>query len=353
MSNLTVYDYNIHDIFRFRFVGNKNQLEYIDKQYSFFRVEKQNKEIDMELFIGDFKKPSSNLKIVSRKYHVGHNILYCMDSYKVAKWKFAIENVDDVETTVHFHGNTISHLLLHKFIVDPLIRYKMAGKDFSPIHSSCILDGGFAYILAASANVGKTSTMLYSTQCGSQHMSDEYTMLSKDGYAYSYPTPLKLRTHNLKNMPFVKKGLNAGDILQIHLRTLFFKLTLGYADLAHSVEIEKIFPSEKIPMRAKLKKFFLLVKSPSHDASIKMVSSDEIARKMMVINKFEMLEFNNYMNAYLYANPESRISTYWDDYENNIESGLKDVTCYEVYVPIRYSPQTFDVIYRRIKNPGE
>jgi hypothetical protein len=339
MTRLT-RNYNIHDIFKFSITSNNyHVLNYVDKTYSFFRVD-AIKNADLELIEGSFFPSIDNNIIINGKYYMGNNSLYCADSYKLSKWKVWIEHLDK-NTKVHFSGDRIfSHWFLLRDILEPLMRYKLTFKGFSFIHSSCVGDRDNAYLFSACKGVGKTSTAMSLIERGLKLFSDDYTILSKNGDVFSFPCAIRLHGYNLDACPFLKNKLSLSNRFRIGIKEFIYNLSFHYANITQDVNIREIFSEAEIGIKSPLKMLILFTKTNGDDISIKCANSAELIQRLIIINKFEMSNFLDYLQAYSYADPTNNATLYWDYEAKNFQI-LSKIPCYEIAIPKKYTPQVF------------
>ena len=71
----------------------------------------------------------------------------------------------------------------------------------------------------------------------------------------------------------------------------------------------------------------------------------------LVINQqleFFHLPFLNYLSAYSYMFPDSKFSTRWESYKENIESNLGNAILYKVEVPKKYDESVIDMLFSMV-----
>ena len=339
--------YNLHGLLSFSIEGPKDKLDYINRQYCYFRSEEPLEAVDIEVTVGRVPEISAPYDIVNRMYMVNRRQIYAKDAYKVARWEFMIEGLEDERTKVYFDGNFWSYYILYKFFIEPLIRFKLNAKGFFMIHSSSVSTDKGALVFPASPSVGKTSTMLNWLHGGMGFIADEFTILNGRD-VYSYPTPLRLHDYNLTANPFVKKDMSAGDKFQIYLRTWIFRLTFGYGDITHEVNIWNVFRDVNIVDRAFLNAIIVFTKTSLDDVAVEELSARELVDRLVIINRFETSRFTDYLQAYEYAmntEPEKR---FWNLMREN---GMRTFTAERYYafkIPRRYTDKTFRQINERI-----
>lgn len=208
------------------------------------------------------------------------------------------------------------------------------------IHSSAVYSNDKAYVFPASPSVGKTSTMLNWLHKGKGFIADEYTIISKES-VYSYPTPLRLHDYNLRANPYVCEDMSFYDRFQIYLRTWIFRLTLGYGDVTHEVDIWNVFKNVKIINKSQLGKIIIFTKYAGKKVRIKDISKKEFVEKLLTIDRFESVRFNEYLDAYYYVNNISEEKQFWNQMRSNIEAIFSDDIYKEYNIPSFYSEDTF------------
>lgn len=341
--------FNIHGIFKFRVLGNNNKyMDYLEREYSYFKVRSVNNP-DLIVYIGDFKSKTSGCTVVNHKYFVKKDFLYCRDSYKIVKWKVQIEGFEKNNTIIRFHSGRLGDYFLCRYVIEPFMRYKVNKKGYVFLHSSAVSKGKNAYLFFASKGVGKTSTILNLVNRGFSFMSDDYTILSKHGTVFSFPTTIHMFFYNVKQCPFILKKLGTRDKLGIKLRHLNYLLTMGYAQFPYSINVLDIFPASSIGKRKELKSLIFLHKV--RDKGIiarKKINASSLAKKIVMVNKFEACNFLEYMLAYSFLFPKSTVARHWDLSEKNLISALKNKNLSEILVPEAYTDRIFKKINQLI-----
>ena len=93
----------------------------------------------------------------------------------------------------------LSPHVLYTNVVEPLFRWMLVEKGYALVHAACLAVGGKAILLTAPTDTGKTTTIL---QLLKRHpftfLSDDMTILHRDGLLLSYPKPLTISRHTLE-----------------------------------------------------------------------------------------------------------------------------------------------------------
>ena len=117
---------------------------------------------------------------------------------------FANFTVDMVEPVVVTAGPllALSPHVLYTNVVEPLLRFVLAGKGRMLLHAACISVGGRPIMLSAKTDTGKTSTILTMLRNeGGVFYSDDMVIVDEQGVASRYPKPLTISAHTLHAVP--------------------------------------------------------------------------------------------------------------------------------------------------------
>ena len=91
-----------------------------------------------------------------------------------------------------------SRHVLYTNIVEPILRWTFVRKGYVLLHAACIAFDGKAVLVTARTDTGKTSTILQAVEHYScAFLSDDMTIVGRDGTVMSYPKPLTISNHTL------------------------------------------------------------------------------------------------------------------------------------------------------------
>lgn len=91
--------------------------------------------------------------------------------------------------------------VLYTNVVEPILRWMLVTKGYALVHSACIVSNERAVLITARTDTGKTTTVLRTlTQDdhGCQFLSDDMSIVGRDGLILSYPKPLTISRHTLE-----------------------------------------------------------------------------------------------------------------------------------------------------------
>jgi len=341
-------NFNMHDIFKFKIKGTDGRiLKHFCQDYSYFRTDDEI-ESELDVIISDFTPSNNDCYIIDHKYYVKKNYLFCRDNHKIVKWSLCIKDIED-KPIVYFKGNLFSEIFLRDYIIEPLIGFKLAQKGYSLLHASGVALDDKGFVFAACKGVGKTSTMLNLIGDGGVYLSNEPIIISKDSMVYSFPSYIHFYHYNLKSTPHFSKKLTTMNKIELELKQLAHLLSLKYGSFSLDIEAKNLF--KEIGGKHPLQSLLLLTKTNRNKVNIREnIDKNELIKKLIVINKFEMKYISERLMAYSYVFPESVTSHFWQTLENNLKSALSGIPCHEIEIPFKYDSRVYEEIHRLIKS---
>jgi hypothetical protein len=82
--------------------------------------------------------------------------------------------------------------------MEPILRWALVRKGYALVHAACIAVDGRAVLITARTDTGKTSTILRAVDnYNYSFLSDDMTIVSREGDVMSYPKPLTISNHTL------------------------------------------------------------------------------------------------------------------------------------------------------------
>ncbi|HUY56202.1 MAG TPA: hypothetical protein VMV12_00020 [Candidatus Micrarchaeaceae archaeon] len=124
--------------------------------------------------------------------------------YSYREWGGSVTANFDIEpgTPTHVIATpllAVSRHVLYTNVIEPLLRFVIAGKGQMLLHAGCISLFGHGILLSAKTDTGKTATILRLLRdCGGSFLSDDMTIISASGVASRYPKPLTISAHTLR-----------------------------------------------------------------------------------------------------------------------------------------------------------
>ena len=93
--------------------------------------------------------------------------------------------------------------VLYTNVVEPVLRWALVARGYALVHAACIERNGRAHMVTARTDTGKTTTMLkiLSNSGGFGFISDDLTLITRDGDVLTYPKPLTISNHTMHATP--------------------------------------------------------------------------------------------------------------------------------------------------------
>lgn len=334
--------FQIHDLISFSVTGTDFRIKPFLKEFGYYLQENEgDTEEKISINIGKFMFKDKKHIIVNKKFQVTDEGIYCEDYYKVAKWKVYLIDLDKKHTKIYLDGNLFANLIWARWFCETIIRLKLILKGYCMFHSSCISNGRKGIVFTASPSTGKTTTLLEWLSQGNPFCSDEYTIF-KDGQIMSYVTPFRFHSYNLSNNKEALGQVKTFDRLQIGMRSLLLKLTLGYGDITWSMALKDVFPNVQVLEKCALKGFYILTKTNHEKMAVKQLSEQAIIDKACILNAFEWFGFGPYLKAYAYVNPESDLASLDAIEKSNLKRELNYCEYHEIRIPDRFEKNNTD-----------
>lgn len=198
-----LYYYNIHDIIRVRSMQKLPELSY-------FAVSEpiENPEIDVRI--------DPNVEQYAADYSITYDEI-------LGPYGFSIV-INQLETHTQVIASPVigqSPHVLYTNVVEPLLRWFFTRKGYALMHGACIAVNGNALFITARTDTGKTTTILNTIRQnrGQIHfLSDDMTIVGRDGTALNYPKPLTISAHTLRAIQASPLTLREQLFLQVQSR---------------------------------------------------------------------------------------------------------------------------------------
>lgn len=197
------YDYDIHGIVR---VSSEVRLPELD----YFRTLDQKEQPDLRVRIATSS---------SRRFENSDAFRY---SELLGPFGFWV-NIARGEPTEVEAGRLLkaSPHVLYTNVVEPVLRWMFVRKGYALVHAACMVSDQGAVFITAKTDTGKTTTILRTlTNDGRdcEFLSDDMTVVSRDGAVLSYPKPLTISRHTLEAVSGAPLSLFERLALQIQSR---------------------------------------------------------------------------------------------------------------------------------------
>ena len=215
------HSYNIHNIIQVASMFELPELEY-------FKVPALTADPDIRIRLErrrkDRRKASRNGG-VPRRSNVDIHYDESLGRYG---FEISIAHKDIVEVAVSPILRLSPHVL-YTNVVEPILRWTFVRKGYALVHAACVSFDGQAVLVTARTDTGKTSTILRTVDnYACSFLSDDMTIVSRDGRVMSYPKPLTISNHTLS-------AVNANSSL-----TWWERIALQFQSRLHSKSGRKV-----------------------------------------------------------------------------------------------------------------
>ena len=216
------YAYNIHNILKVASMFELPELEY-------FRVPALTAEPDIRLRLERrHKKDRRRGERANPAPRRSTDNIHYVESLGHYGFEIEISNKDRVNIAVSPILRFSPHVL-YTNVVEPILRWSFVRKGYALVHAACVSFDGQAVLVTAETDTGKTSTILRTVDnYACSFLSDDMTIVSRDGQVMSYPKPLTISNHTLS-------AVNANSSL-----TWWERIALQFQSRLHSKSGRKV-----------------------------------------------------------------------------------------------------------------
>jgi dolichol-phosphate mannosyltransferase len=180
-------------------------------ELEYFRTPRLHGDYDIEIRIGPVGSGFRSRARVTR--HAGAGALSYHEHLGRLGANFHLELGKFIRLTVTPLFARSPHVL-YTNVLEALLRFVAVSHGVMLLHSACLRLNGRGILLSARTDTGKTGTVLRLVRdFGAQFLSDDMTLMSPDGRAYTYPKPLTISHHTLR-------AVNAGVLSPAEWRRL-------------------------------------------------------------------------------------------------------------------------------------
>jgi hypothetical protein len=197
-----IYNYDLHNIVRIRSTHPLPELHY-------FQVGDLESDPNITVRMG---RPSSVRKTDRKSIHYD-------DGLPRIGFDMDIDYGDAIEVSVSRLVAGSPHVL-YTNVIEPLLRWTFVQKGWVLLHAACLAFDGRAVLITAKTDTGKTSTLIQTIQHfpSCEFLSDDMTLIRRDGHVMCYPKPMTISFHTLKAARIARLPLARRAALQIQSR---------------------------------------------------------------------------------------------------------------------------------------
>jgi dolichol-phosphate mannosyltransferase len=195
--------YDIHGLL---FIRSERALP----ELSYFLTDQVTPQIDIDVRIVGNPKRHETLESICYKELLGK-----------AGFQIVINREQSVTNVFASVLIGLSPHVLYTNVVEPLIRWTLVRKGYALMHGACLAWGEHALFITAQTDTGKTTTILHTLRNNlhdCEFLSDDMTILSRDGAVMSYPKPLTISQHTVQAVGGAPLSLREKLFLKIQSR---------------------------------------------------------------------------------------------------------------------------------------
>jgi hypothetical protein len=185
------FSYNIHNILKVASMFELPELDY-------FRVPALHGEPDIRLRLERRRKKDRRRSQRTGTPRRSTDSIHYGESLGRYGFEVSISNKDRVDVAVSPILKFSLHVL-YTNVIEPILRWRFVRKGYALVHAACISFDGQAVLITARTDTGKTYTILRTVDnytCS--FLSDDMTIVGRDGTVLSYPKPLGISNHTLR-----------------------------------------------------------------------------------------------------------------------------------------------------------
>jgi hypothetical protein len=311
--------YDVHGLLKISVEGNKaKNLKFLEA----FGSSRLASEPDVELHLGSFSNPD-----ISQMQKVGRFILG--DKLLFEHRKFGKILLKDLlgEAKIFISTGYSYFRPIHVLILNAMWYHLMHRGHATFVHSACVSNNDDGILINAWLGGGKTISTIRLVQAGLSFLADDTVIVSKDGYAHSFPAPLKLSSPHAKLI----KNIGVGPKFKIMLGEFVRKIPLirRRVEIVYRPFIEEILPHAKVVNKSPIRHVLMLRKA-QHD-EIRRIVRDRAVNILSSQNQWERIFWTDRIFIpYSFSDPSFNLTSLHVKEREILHDALKDAECYEL-----------------------
>jgi len=317
---------NIHNLVAIRIENASSEAKrLIQCEFGRFRME-------------TLDRPDAHITFVDR-INIAGRLVFVGSSAAYDKERFYLH--DHAGSLVAFPyetlGNSVGYVecekdldldLFHWGVMRPIIMFNLLSRDSALVHSSSLFHRGIGVLLPAWGFAGKTNLLLRFLKDGAEYISDDWTIVTKDGLMLSFPTSINVLGYNLAEFPELSAygdwNARVRNFLYKRLATSFWwlqrsgvkfgkwekriKSEIWNLNKKIRIPYERMFPKGHVRDKCPIDQVFMLAPSNIDRIRIEDTKPENVARKMAYCLLYERDIVADHYNMFRFAFPERRNS---------------------------------------------
>lgn len=345
--------FNIHNAFKFSITGQLDKVlnKYLEEELGYFKSKINNPDLEIRMVkeLPPFDRLLDNYHGV---WGADEKYFYIQSSEKRIKLTFDIKNEARLVFYCEIGFNEVQFLT----IVEQIMQVFFLQRGFTFIHGAAVSKRDRGICICAFPRTGKTNTFL-SLILGKEKyeiLSDELSIISRNGVVFPYPRSISVEWHNIRLFPSLIDTLAKGFIakerikfqvglphrykvagLPIPMYERIINRVFRHWDKAYTLDLSKI---GRIGHPTRITKVLFLSRvSNSNKVTIQNIDElDSLTTKLSANISFERIGIHIDYLIYLFAFPDKRNNIIENSIEYQkriINCAFKNVQCYEVCLP--------------------
>lgn len=327
--------YNFYDVYRVRIDGLASYVvPDINCKYLAFR-QPRIESPDLLVEIGPFQPDLSHTVLVEHRYAIRSDYIYWEDEVKGLRFQAEIQGVDSDKTLIRFHADwrnrlrfpwmLFPDLVLHLYLLQPFLEYKLAERGIYLLHSAGVVKDGKGILIAGRGGSFKTSFVMELLRQGYSLLGDDMVALS-GGLLLPHPTCTNWLAFLTRSCESEYLRIRDQFRLLIDLWSRHEPAPLDIAAQATPGTINLIYrcvrnKPQPRPMHAK------------QEVVTSLRSNHELERSTYVSYKYVIGQF---LDAYCHVFPDHFVHTYWANWAHRVQQLVAASKSQRLDIPMKW-----------------
>jgi len=221
----------------------------------------------------------------------------------------------------------------------------------SLIHASCVEKNGKVLMFPAWGGAGKTSMMYRLVMNGDwKFLSDDMSILSRDGVLYLNSAPIAVYPYNLKGLPHLHRRISELQSLGGRIHWHLWNRILGESRVGRRIFPRDLFGDKKVADRGILEKAIYLVRWNAATFHFDSICAEELASHAVNVLLAEIRQFRFEFQAWNSVPNFSLFRNIWEIAERTrliLAEAFKNKDLHVLYIPKQAVPNDIHAFVSR------
>lgn len=210
-------------------------------------------------------------------------------------------------------------------LFNTILQFKLIQQDHVLVHAGCVGTDAAGTLVAGMRNTGKTSTILSLVDAETKFLSDDLTILGRDGTAYCYPTPVEISPFTLTGEVLTYTGSVIQQwVARQQILSLLIQEFIGY-----ELSEKKQIPDKYITERTRITKVGILGENGPREAT---EIPTEAATNRLLMSTAELLDpFRIYSLNFFSFYLDYSTADLFTQGKDIINDAIENAACYELH----------------------